>query len=442
MWRWCGMLLCGAGLALATSQSSESQYSERSNTARLHTSYPAASSVPTADASPTPDASGFLDMCGVQPTASVSCGTHDSVEHMKDIEVRIIYWLTTRVPFYIQTVQYDVVGHGSTLTTTATQTITNNATGVDMLSYTSLIPTAQVQPSGPYDIYEVDPIYDTTEEIGTATLTYPTPYALILNRIHVHQMGSCANGSTFTTSAWFAQPAPIPLPTTLPYLSMGASVNFTNIPGFDDAFHALHPALAYCTFTAFTGQPSPKVVVDATTAFRTVSAANDLQKPTPTTSPASNAAALSSAALQLGSLASYILCGLGSSCSHTATSSSTLSTHPPVSYVIPPGTGATVATLGASVVPLYTAAAGVVVPVWTTLQPGAPAATVGGAVMSVGTDGAVVVDGGTVGRGVSETGGAARSEGVGRASAGRGAGWWGGGWLGTVVVVMEAVGGL
>ncbi|KAB2576354.1 hypothetical protein DBV05_g5014 [Lasiodiplodia theobromae] len=406
MWKYCGFLLCGASLAFAAPQNS-----------------PATPSASAANDSSNALMTSFLNVCGGQPTASVSCGAHDSEEHLKTIEVRVIYWLSTPLPFYEKTVQYDVVQYESTVSTTATRTITNNATGLDMQSYTSLIPSAQVSPSGPYDISEVDAVYGTLETIGTHVLTYPTPYALILSRIHVHQMGMCDDGTEFTTSAWFSQPAPIPLPTTLPYLNMDSSVNFT-IPGFNEAFHNLYPALDYCSFSAFSGQPSPKVVVETavTTNIRTVSALQADATPTSASSSmsggggGSNAAALSSAAGQLGSLASYIICGLGASCSSSSGSSPSSApasvkagatdSHGRAYFMATPtaSTAPTVATLGGqgseAAVPLYTQSGGaVVVPQWRTLTPGAAAATVGDAVMSVGTDGVVVVDGNTVAKG-------------------------------------------
>lgn len=100
----------------------------------------------------------------------MSCGSFDSREHAGTIEVRVIYWLTAQLPFYKETVQYDVVQDQSTTRTTATRTITNTATRLDMQSHTSLIPSAQVSPIGPYCISEVDAVYETTEKIGTATL--------------------------------------------------------------------------------------------------------------------------------------------------------------------------------------------------------------------------------------------------------------------------------
>lgn len=230
-------------------------------------------------------------------------------------------------------------------------------------------------------------------------------------------MGMCDDGTEFTTSAWFSQPAPIPLPTTLPYLNMDSSVNFT-IPGFNEAFHDLYPALDYCTFSAFSGQPSPKVVVETAvhTDIRTVSALQADATPTSASSSMSgdsNAAALSSAAGQLGSLASYIICGLGASCTSSSGSSPSApasvkagatDSHGRAYFIATPtaSTAPTVATMGQSngAVPIYTQSGGaVVVPQWRTLMPGAAAATVGDAVMSVGTDGMVVVDGNTVAKG-------------------------------------------
>lgn len=266
-------------------------------------------------------------------------------------------------------------------------------------------------------------------------------------------MGMCDDGTEFTTSAWFSQPAPIPLPTTLPYLNMDSSVNFT-IPGFNEAFHNLYPLLDYCTFSAFSGQPSPKVVVETAvhTDIRTVSALQADATPTSASSSMSgdsNAAALSSAAGQLGSLASYIICGLGASCSASPAGSSSPSAPASVkagatdshgrAYFMATQTGSTaptVATLGQGsdpAVPLYTQSGGaVVVPQWRTLMPGAAAATVGDAVMSVGTDGAVVVDGNTVAKGAvaAQTGAGQGSTGR-STSQGSGGGGGGGGSQGT-----------
>lgn len=245
--------------------------------------------------------------------------------------------------------------------------------------------------------------------------TYPTPYALIVNRVHVHQMGMCEDGTEFSTSAWFNQPAPIPLPTTLAYQNMSAEVNLT-IPDFNDAFHSLHPRLGYCSFSSFSGQPLPKIVVD-TASTRATSASTVtttgkamVQSAAAATTTTAGDARLSSAAAEIASLASYIACGLGGSCGSSAAAARSTSvaggatdSHGNTYFFAPAAaasTAPTVATLGRGDVPLYTADNGaVVVPVWRTLSAGAAAATVGDAVMSVGTGGAVVVDGNTVARG-------------------------------------------
>ncbi|GME30707.1 Cytochrome p450 [Neofusicoccum parvum] len=341
-------------------------------------------------------------MCQGQPTASVSCGSEESEEHPKEIEIRVIYWLTTQLPFYKETVHYDVLQYPSTAITTATRTVSNNATALDMLSYTSLIPSAQAAPSGPYIISEVGAVYGTIEEIGTATITYPTPYALIVNRVHVHQMGMCEDGTEFSTSAWFNQPAPIPLPTTLAYQNMSAEVNLT-IPDFNDAFHSLHPRLSYCSFSSFSGQPLPKIVVDtasaratsASTVTTTGKAMVQSAAAAAATTTTAGDARLSSAAAEIASLASYIACGLGGSCGSAAAARSTsvaggaTDSHGNTYFFAPAAaasTAPTVATLGRGDVPLYTADNGaVVVPVWRTLSAGAAAATVGDAVMSHAT---------------------------------------------------------
>ncbi|KAF4541566.1 uncharacterized protein LTHEOB_8561 [Lasiodiplodia theobromae] len=320
-----------------------------------------------------------------------------------------------------------------------------------MQSHTSLIPSAQVSPIGPYCISEVDAVYGTTEKIGTATLTYPTPYALIFDRIHVHQTGRCSNGTNFTTSAWFNQPAPIPLPTTgTPYEELPAEVTFP-IPGFDEAFHSLYPALDYCSFSAFMGAPSGKVVATPTQATEvrmmeeggeeeTSSASSPSVSPPPSSSPpltsspatqspspSTNAPALSSAAAQLTSLASLILCGLGASCPALSSPTGATDSSGRTYFFATPSASdaATQATLGPSnAVPIYTDAnGGVVLPLWTTLGQDA-AATVGGAVVSVGTGGEVVVDGKTVARGVAaaETSGGGGSDLSGRSTTGDGGG--------------------
>ncbi|KAF9641025.1 hypothetical protein BFW01_g12831 [Lasiodiplodia theobromae] len=409
MWKWVYFLACGVSLVGASPQ----------NTVVPGTSTafdPFAASYEAADA--------FRNICGEELPDTVSCGSFDSREHAGTIEVRVIYWLTAQLPFYKETVQYDVVQDQSTTRTTATRTITNTATRLDMQSHTSLIPASQVSPIGPYCISEVDAVYGTTEKIGTATLTYPTPYALIFDRIHVHQTGRCSNGTNFTTSVWFNQPAPIPLPTTgTAYEELPAEVTFP-IPGFNEAFHSLYPALDYCSFSAFMGAPSVKVRATPTQATdirmmeeegtSSSSPSSSLSSLSPPPSSSSSppppstttiAPALSSAASQLTSLASLILCGLGASCpALSSPSGATDSSGRTYFYATDTATQATIGPSNA--VPLYTdATGGVVVPLWTTLGQDS-AATVGGAVVSVGTGGEVVVDGQTVARGVAaETGG-------------------------------------
>ncbi|KAB2568671.1 hypothetical protein DBV05_g12650, partial [Lasiodiplodia theobromae] len=277
-------------------------------------------------------ADAFRNICGEELPDTVSCGSFDSREHAGTIEVRVIYWLTAQLPFYKETVQ-----------------------------------------------------------------TYPTPYALIFDRIHVHQTGRCSNGTNFTTSAWFNQPAPIPLPTTgTAYEELPAEVTFP-IPGFNEAFHSLYPALDYCSFSAFMGAPSVKVRATPTQATDirmmeegTSSSSSSSLSPPPSSSssppPPSTttiAPALSSAASQLTSLASLILCGLGASCPALSSPSGATDSSGRTYFFATPSASdaATQATLGPSnAVPIYTDAnGGVVLPLWTTLGQDA-AATVGGAV--------------------------------------------------------------
>lgn len=266
----------------------------------------------------------------------------------------------------------------------------------------------------------------------------------------MHQTGRCSNGTNFTTSAWFNQPAPIPLPTTgTAYEELPAEVTFP-IPGFNEAFHSLYPALDYCSFSAFMGAPSAKVRATPTQTTdirmmeegRETASSSSASEPPSSSSPPSSSpsptspsqstiapAALNSAASQLTSLASLILCGLGASCPALSSPSGATDSSGRTYFFATPSAsdGPTRATLGPSnAVPLYTDASGaVVLPLWTTLgaDGSAAAATVGGAAVSVGTGGEVVVDGKTVARAAAETsGGGGGSDLSGRSSTGDGGG--------------------